>query len=439
MHLCRFGFRRFLAVIIAIFSWNAVTAGAEAPHQAPVMRNFMGVNGHFTFKPELYRPVCNLVRNYHPTEWDLGKETSRPPDYPFARNKVNWAHLYGTWQKAGFTIDACLQYESIKADKWKDLAADSRMYGEAFARAFGPSSKAVVESAEIGNEPADWDNASYRVVFENMAKGLRAGDPKLKIVTAAASAGAPDKYSKDVSTIKGLESLYDVLNVHTYSMIEGWPTWRRVWPEHPDIPYLKTVKEMLQYRDAHAPGKEVWITEFGYDAGTKKPGPGTFAGWISSTETEQAQWIVRSFLMFSSMGVDRAYVYYYDDKDEPSFHASSGLTRNFIPKPSYYAMAHLYKTLGDYRFNRIVQQDSKDMLVFEYVKPDQPGDFIWVAWSPTGTQREESKTLILDGTLVRAERMPLKAGEVETVPLATRGGGTLLPLTESPIYLWLKK
>ena len=217
-------------------------------------------------------------------------------------------------------------------------------------------------------------------------------------------------------------------------------TWRRVWPEHPDIPYLKVVKEMLQYRDAHAPGKEVWITEFGYDAGTKKPGPGTFAGWISSTETEQAQWIVRSFLMFSSMGVDRAYVYYYDDKDEPSFHASSGLTRNFIPKPSYHAMAHLYKTLGNYRFNRIVQQDAKDMFVFEYMTPGQPGDLIWVAWSPTGTQREESKTLILDGTLVKAERMPLKAGEAESVPLATRGGGgTLLPLTESPLYLWLKK
>ena len=40
----------------------------------PLMRDFIGINGHTVqFKPELYRPVCGLVRDYHPVEWDLGE------------------------------------------------------------------------------------------------------------------------------------------------------------------------------------------------------------------------------------------------------------------------------------------------------------------------------------------------------------------------------
>ena len=426
-----------LAGILATLFASLGLLHADTAPPKPLFRDFMGINGHFAFKPELYRPTCGLVRNYHPTIWDLGNDTSLATTFPIARNRVDWSQVYGSWQKQGFRIDACLQYESIKQGDWKNLAADTNAYGEAFAKYFGPSGHNLIESAEIGNEPASWDAATYRQVFENMARGLRSGDPKLKIVTAAANAINPDKYSKNVTAFAGLEDLYDVLNVHTYSMIEGYPTWRRVWPEHPGIAYLQVVKDMIAYRDAHAPGKEIWVTEFGYDASTKKTGTGDFAGWVGSTETEQAQWIVRSFLMFSSLAVDRAYLYFFDDKDEPSLHGSSGITRNFVPKPAYYAMAHLYRTLGDYHFSRIVTQDQDDLFVFEYVNPDKPQQPVWVAWSPTGTQREINKRLSIPGTLLKAERMPLKAGDAEQVSFKTSPSSVELPISESPIYLWL--
>ena len=59
-------------------------------------------------------------------------------------------------------------------------------------------------------------------------------------------------------------------------------------------------------------------------------------------------------LLFSAMDVKRAYMYFFNDSDEPSYHASSGLTRNFEPKPSFHAAAHLYRSMGEYRFNRVV-------------------------------------------------------------------------------------
>jgi hypothetical protein len=405
----------------------------------PLMRDFIGLNGHFAFKPDLYRPVCQLVRNYHPMIWDLGDDTSLPATLPLARNKVDWSVTYGAWKKAGFGIDASLQIDSIPPAKWKNIDADAQAYGQDFAKILGPSSSDFVQSAEIGNEPANWDNASYARIFKALATGLRAGDPKLKIVTAAASAEPkPDQYSKSVSVFDGMTELYDVLNVHTYSFLEGWPTWQRVWPEHADIPYLKVVQDMIDWRNKNAQGKEIWVTEFGYDAGTGKKGTGDFARWVGCSETEQAQWIVRSYLMFSSMNVQRAYLYFFNDEDEAKLHGASGITRHFVPKPAYFAMAHLYQTLGDYRFSRIVKQDKDDLYIFEYLNPNKPKEPIWVAWSPTGAQREVSRSVVVPGTIVMTARMPLKPGDAPIPAIINDGNAEALPITESPLYLWLK-
>ncbi len=65
-----------------------------------LMREFIGINGHtVNFKPELYQPVCRLVRDYHPVEWDLGKNTSELPPFPTAKNGVDWDQVYGSWAR----------------------------------------------------------------------------------------------------------------------------------------------------------------------------------------------------------------------------------------------------------------------------------------------------------------------------------------------------
>jgi serine/threonine-protein kinase ATR len=276
-------------------------------------------------------------------------------------------------------------------------------------------------------------------MFRAMAKGVRDGDPKMKIVTAAMAAGKPDEYSKAVSTVKDLENLYDVFNIHTYSMIEGWPTWRRVYPEHPDVPYLKVIDEMIAYRNASVPGKEIWITEFGYDANSGETKPkGNWEKWVSSTETEQAQWLARSFLIFSGMDVEKAFLYYYDDQDEPSFHASSGITRKGVPKQAYYSLVHMQNTLGEYRFSKILVHDKDEVYAYEYVNPLKPKEPIVVAWRPTDDKKEMSKSFPITGTVTKAERMPLKEGPADPVSTNVNGGMVDLTLSETPTYLFLK-
>jgi hypothetical protein len=403
----------------------------------PLFRDFMGINGHTVqFRPELYRPVASLVRDYHPVEWDLGKDSDFASEFPFARNRVNWDTVYGSWKKAGWHIDVCLMFESLPRDRWKDLAKDARAYGERFARAFGPSSKlALVESVEIGNEPGKWSDLDYRVMFENMARGLRAGDPKLRIATCALTTGKSPDYAKSVECVAGLEALYDILNVHSYPELEGWPTWKRSYPEDTRLKsFVTDITDLCRWRDQHAPGKQVWLTEFGYDASTKTPDPKTeFKNWVGVTEEQQAIWLVRSWLLFATLPADRAYVYFFNDSDEPHVHGSSGLTRNFVPKPAYYAAAHLYKSLGDYRFKR--QFKHGDALVQEVAHAGGDGTKVWVAWLSVAENTSQKITLPLDSArIVRAERLALSAGEDTSLKI----GGSDFEVSDRPIFLFFK-
>jgi hypothetical protein len=173
-----------------------LTATAFAAEPKPLLRDFIGLNGHTVqFKPELYRSVTRHVRDYHGLNWDVGDDTSFVTTFPFARNRVNWQDLYGSWQKAGHTVNVSLMFEQIPTNGWKNLPRDARAYGEAFARFFGPSGpQRLVASIEIGNEPGNYPDSLYRQVFENMATGLRAGDPRLKIVTCATSPKPSGQY-----------------------------------------------------------------------------------------------------------------------------------------------------------------------------------------------------------------------------------------------------
>jgi hypothetical protein len=426
-----------ILVLVTIFPAADRTVGEK-----PLFREFMGVNGHtIQFKPKLYAPAVRAVRDYHPIDWDLGDNTSLAPPFPAARNGVQWDQVYGSWKAAGFESEVCLMFDNFPKKSWKALPGDAFAYGQAFARSFGPSSTNMAAAVEVGNEPGLYDDETYRRLFEKMAAGLRAGDPKLKVGTCALTLGESDRYSKSVKCIRGLENLYDFVNIHSYAEVEGYPTWRRSYPEDPKIDYLKRIDRLIEWRDKHSPGKEVRITEFGWDATKQKPPKtGDFARWVGSTEEQQAQYLVRSFLIFSRRDVTRAYIFFFDDNDEPHVHGASGLTRKGQPKPAFHAVAHLQKTLGDYRFHKVLREDTDGAFVYEFVHGAQPTKRVWAVWSPTGSGKSARVALPLGGLRVmRAERMPLAAGERTTITAAIQNRVATIQFDERPIYLVLEQ
>jgi hypothetical protein len=444
---------------IAILTAISLAHGLHAAEQKPLMRDFMGINAHTVqFDAPLYAPLCRLVRDYHPLEWDIDKTTDKLRPFPIAQHidwedksgkfrswhaPVDWKEIYSSWIQSGFEIDACIQF-GLKLKDWANPEKDAYNYGKAFARYFGPSGEhKLVTSVEIGNEPAGNDNYTpqeYKKIFTAMARGIREGDPKLKILTATAAAdgGKKDKWSMPLDIFKGSERLYDVINIHKYAILRGWPAFERTYPENSTLNYRGILQASIDWRDRHARDKEVWITEFGFDASTKEPAPNN-KDWVDSTDLQQAQWIVRSFLMFSEMDLDRAYLYWFNDGDTPSFHASSGVTRNHEPKQSYWAMKHLYQSLGDYRFHKAIEAKPEGAFVYEYVHGADPKKSVLVAWSATGEDKELAKKLKLNGKLVRAERMPTTEATVTETFTPSPAGEVEVTLSESPLYLWIER
>ena len=270
---------------------------------------------------------------------------------------------------------------------------------------------------------------------------MRRGDPKLLISTCAVYARPSGPYHKNIAILKGLESLYDIVNVHSYAEAEGYPTWRRSFPEDPKLEFLPKIREVISWRNQNAPGKPIWLTEFGWDSTTKPQATeGTFKKWVGVTDLQQAEYLVRAFLIFSTLDLDRAYIFWFNDEDVASVHASSGLTRHYQPKPSFHAVAHLFATLGEYRFERVITEKPGELSVIAFRHGTKPDRSIWAAWSPTGTGRKGTKRIeIPAGRLERAERMPISSGAPEAVRWTKRGPEEIeLDISESPVYLSLR-
>src|SRR5574341_811514 len=85
----------------------------------PLVRDFLGINGHTVqFRPKLYRPICRLVRDYHPVEWDLGKDSDFATTFPFARNRVDWNQVYGSWVAEGVEVNCSLMFANFPKETW---------------------------------------------------------------------------------------------------------------------------------------------------------------------------------------------------------------------------------------------------------------------------------------------------------------------------------
>jgi serine/threonine-protein kinase ATR len=148
---------------------------------------------------------------------------------------------------------------------------------------------------------------------------------------------------------------------------------------------------------------------------------------------------VRSFLILPRLGVDRAHLYFFNDSDEPKLHASSGITRNFKPKPVFHSLAWLQRSLGDFRFSRVDRESPPgECFCYEFTHANQPGKRVLAAWLPTGDSRKV-RLFIDTARVVRTELMPLTEQQAPHVPFEMEIEGYLaIECGERPVFIWLE-
>jgi hypothetical protein len=175
----------------------------------------------------------------------------------------------------------------------------------------------------------------------------------------------------------------DVINMHHYAQGPS----SGISPE--DDQYKQKAMKVAEWRNLFAPDNEVWITEFGYDMNSVSPNKiPVFAGL--SQEEIQARWLMRTFLILSSAGIDRAAQFMIRD-NEPSETEerwkNCGLTSShntgYQPKTSWYYTYTLKNILKNLHFQKVIRE-APDVWVYMYGNSSSDS-IVYALWSPSST------------------------------------------------------
>jgi hypothetical protein len=332
---------------------------------------------------------------------------------------------------------------------------------------------------EDGNEPdANWVNADGSPVFSPAAAaamssadydgdqgrlgatfGIKSADPAAKLVQAGlAGAGASFDWLTNVTTYldgmrtwatahRGGSFPADVLNVHDYCFGPdpfGTKNPRPgVAPEACGI--ATALAGVVAYRDQHLPGKEVWLTEFGYDT---DPGSRLRAPAIGSADAQavQGQWLVRTFLALMGSGIDRAFLFVSRDNctgsasacpnNDVQFSTSGVLTQkgDEQPKTAWYYLATVRARLGTMRYAGTAPsgKPNLDIARFYDAAANKGAYVLWMATSDGSVSN--GYALALPGAVSSATTVMLTAGSASgtAAPAAVSNHAVSLNVGETP-------
>jgi hypothetical protein len=297
-------------------------------------------------------------------------------------------------------------------------------------------------------EFAAMSSADYDGDLGHMGKtfGIKNADPQAKLVMGGL-AGLSLDY---VKTMKAWADTHrngsfpaDVINFHHYSNDGGEQQQQGHGGVSPEADTLRERAAVLvDYCYRNLPGKEVWVTEFGYDTNPMSPQRAPVIGHYSQEEV-QGQWLVRSYLALAAAGVDRAAMYMLRDvnaSDATQF-SSSGLTSSketgWKPKPSWFYVHTLHDRLAGMRFGGELPSGNTKVKVYRFASVTKPGG-AYVLWCPTsdGTIVPQYALSLL-GKPAKALQVTLTAGQAAgiTNPLPIPKNTVILDVSERPVIV----
>jgi hypothetical protein len=318
----------------------------------------------------------------------------------------------------------------------------------------------LVKYIECGNEPDRWwkgdkatqtpeEYAANMSAFYDGHKGtlgnnagVKNADPNM-IVVMGGLATADVKYVQRMidwcKTNRGLKAdgsinlCFDVINYHLYANDGSVFTHQRASTGvAPELTVAGSVADgfvKLANGLKNKPG--VWVTETGYDINPKSyqhaPPIGNKPALIT-----QADWILRSSLMYARHGIKRLFFYQLFDAapNNPEQYMTSGLAESPKRRPAAYYILQVNKLMGNYAYKGTINADP---LVDKY----QLGkNVIYVLTVPDHKGRTAFYTLDL-GTATTATIFTLKIGSeaMESKQVPTINGKLKVAAGETPVFV----
>lgn len=222
--------------------------------------------------------------------------------------------------------------------------------------------------------------------------GVKTADPNMKVVMAGLADPDPNFIKRMIEWCKknrvknNTYSLcFDVINYHHYSN-ENWK--KGVAPELSNAAAI--ANEFVTIGNQYG-NTEVWVTECGFDVNAKSPQAAMAIGPKSTRDT-QADWILRTSLMYARKGVKRTFFFMLNDvnPDDATQYSSAGLIENNKRRSSADYIYQTKKLMSGYIFKRTI---STDPLVDMYMAGDKK---IYIITVPDQKNRKINYVLNLD-------------------------------------------
>ncbi|MFD0670722.1 fibronectin type III domain-containing protein [Cohnella sp. GCM10027633] len=468
------------------------TPPTPSPLTLPTMDQFMGMNALFNDSASTIEPT-KFIREYHIWGWEESVQNQlkfNPSNGETAGVYWNFDDYYDDMKTGGYTVIPAIN----QVPSWLTSGASEKpvssgddpllpasyiehaQYMYQFAARYGSTAVAdnklrlasgqprvsglnLLNYLEGGNEPdKTWaGRASYSNPYELAAQlsadfdghqgamgntaGVKTADPNMKLVM-------PGLLSLNLEYLKSIKvwadyyrsgSLpFDVINMHHYS--SDWsPTTSQTTGVSPEANGLKDkLKKIVDYRNQYMPGKEFWLTEFGYDTHTDSiQGVSPISG-VSANDV-QADWLVRAYMAIAAAGVDKAFMFFSHDTvpGGSGMFQTSGIETNGTKKPSYYAIYTLRNRLTGMRYLSEAASGNANVNIYKFKSATGSGG-AYVIWAPTANNTTvNGYQLTLAGTPTSATLVTMANGDTDGVSsaLTISGGKVTVNVSERPIYV----
>lgn len=319
----------------------------------------------------------------------------------------------------------------------------------------------VVKYMECGNERDKWwkGRSAYQTAREHAANlsafydghkntmgpgvGVKNADPTMNVVMAGLACASTDyvrgmiDWCKEFRGYKAdgtVNLCWDVINYHLYSdntnSSQSGTSTRGAAPEVSTAGQI--AKDFVQMAHDYAYDMPVWISELGYDLNQGSPVKAIAIGNKSEYVT-QADWALRSSLMYNRLGIEKSFFYeiYDDNFINPLQYASSGLiNQDKTRRPSADYLYQTRKLMGEYVYKETISQDP---IIDRYEYNGKSGYILLI---PDEKGRTADYTLNL-GNVSKANLYTLAIGadSMSVTSLVGNAGKFTVNVTETPIFL----
>jgi hypothetical protein len=297
---------------------------------------------------------------------------------------------------------------------------------------------------QTGREYAANLSAFYDGHKQRMGKdvGVKNADPSMKVVMAGLANPSTDyikgmidwcKENRGYKKDGTVDLCWDVVNFHYYTNESSLR--RGVAPEkESNGKYASALAQsFVQLAQSLNLNMPVWVTEAGYDLDENSRNKAIPIKEKTAMQT-QADWLLRTSLMYSRNGVEKVFFYQLRD-DNPGtgkLYASSGLiNKDFSSRPASEYMKQTIQLFGEY----IYVKSMKSSPIVDYYT-NAKNQELYVAYIPDEVGNQEKLELNLPGKKSATIYTPVfGAASMMSKISAIQNGKLVVPISETPIFI----